>query len=235
MAHVLPLAVSDLRNVLRDRMLAFAFFIPLLLILFSAWAIPWSSATIVDLSHYHSLILSFIFLQIPVLFGFIPAFMLIDERDENILSALRVVPVSPLSFVAVRLLSGTTIAFLYAVMAFVLLGGTGTSFLLFLPCACMFALLAPIIALTIVGLSQNKIEALAVFKGLDLLVMLPLLGFFVPPAWEYLFWVFPQFWTIAAFEELVQSGVLDWGAVGVGLVLHVGVIGYLIRRFVRGF
>jgi len=153
--------------------------------------------------------------------------MLIDERDENILSALRVV--------AVRLLSGTTIAFLYAVMAFVLLGGTGTSFLLFLPCACMFALLAPIIALTIVGLSQNKIEALAVFKGLDLLVMLPLLGFFVPPAWEYLFWVFPQFWTIAAFEELVQSGVLDWGAVGVGLVLHVGVIGYLIRRFVRGF
>lgn len=227
MAHVLPLAVSDLRNVLRDRMLAFAFFIPRLLILFSAWAIPWSSATIVDLSHYHSLILSFIFLQIPVLFGFIPAFMLIDERDENILSALRVV--------AVRLLSGTTIAFLYAVMAFVLLGGTGTSFLLFLPCACMFALLAPIIALTIVGLSQNKIEALAVFKGLDLLVMLPLLGFFVPPAWEYLFWVFPQFWTIAAFEELVQSGVLDWGAVGVGLVLHVGVIGYLIRRFVRGF
>lgn len=227
MAHVLPLAVSDLRNVLRDRMLAFAFFIPRLLILFSAWAIPWSSATIVDLSHYHSLILSFIFLQIPVLFGFIPAFMLIDERDENILSALRVV--------AVRLLSGTTIAFMYAAMAFVLLGGTGTSFLLFLPCACMFALLAPIIALTIVGLSQNKIEALAVFKGLDLLVMLPLLGFFVPPAWEYLFWVFPQFWTIAAFEELVQSGVLDWGAVGVGLVLHVGVIGYLIRRFVRGF
>ncbi len=234
MVHVLPLAASDIKSVMRDRMLAFAFFIPLLLILVSAWGIPWASERIVDLSPYHTLILSFIFLQVPVLFGFIPAFMLIDERDENILSALRVVPVPPLSFVEVRLLSGTAIAFLYVVLAFVLLAGTGIPVLPFLPCACLLALLVPIIALTIVGLSQNKIEALAVFKGLDLLVMLPLLSFFVPPAWEPIFWVFPQFWTIAAFEGLVRSGVPDWGAIGVGLVLHAGVIWYLLRRFVRG-
>ncbi|KUG19858.1 MAG: ABC transporter permease [Methanomicrobiaceae archaeon] len=234
MVHVLPLAASDLRNVLRDRMLAFAFFIPLLLIFVSVWGIPWISATLFDLSPYHALILSFIFLQVPVLFGFIPAFMLIDERDEHILSALRVLPVSPLSFVAARMFSGAAIAFLYVVLAFALLAGPGVPFLCFLPCACLLALLAPIIALTVVGLSQNKVEALAVFKGLDLLVMLPLVSFFLPPAWERIFWVFPQFWTITAFEELLRSGVPDWGAIGVGLVLHAGVIGYLLRRFVRG-
>ena len=235
MAHFLPLAVNDLRNVLRDRMLAFAFCIPLVLILVSAWAIPWISASIYDLAPYHSLILTFILLQIPVIFGFIPAFMLIDERDEDILSALRVVPVSPLSFVALRLVSGAVITFLYVVLAFLILGGPGISLLLFLPCAFLFALLAPIIALAIVGFSQNKVEALAVFKGLDLVVLLPMVSFFVPSGWRYLFGVFPQFWTITAFDELMRSGVLDAGAIGVGVVLHVVVIGYLFGRFVGGF
>ncbi|MCK9630211.1 MAG: hypothetical protein M0R30_01095 [Methanoregula sp.] len=233
MTSILSLAANDLKMIIRDRMLVAVFCLPLPLLLLSAWIIPEISEQFYDLVPYSCLILSFAFIQMAVIFGFVYAFLMIDERDENILSALRVVPVSPAVFILSRLLCATLFAFFYSVLAFVILGLADVPVPDIILISFMFALLAPIIALTIVILSGNKVDAIAVFKGIDLAVLLPLVSLFIQSSWKYIFAIFPHFWTILAFGGLLLSGSLDYLSLSVGLVLQFVLLGGLVYRFSR--
>jgi hypothetical protein len=142
MAYVLHLAVNDLRGIVRDKLLVFAFSIPFILILLGFWAIPWISGQIFDLFPYRGLVLSFIIIEIAIVFGFVFGFMLVDERDDNVLSALQVLPVSPLVFLTYRLLFAWIFTFLYSVLAVVILDWATVPTLSFLPLGILFALLA---------------------------------------------------------------------------------------------
>ncbi|MDD3136157.1 MAG: hypothetical protein PHF64_06620 [Methanoregula sp.] len=231
MVPVLLLATNDLKMIVRDRMLAIAFCLPFPFLVAGALAIPEISGRFVDLAPHSCLIMSFILIQIAVLFGFVYAFLMIDERDENILSALRVVPVSAPIFLLSRLLGASLFAFLYSVFSFIILGMVKIPFLAIILISLTFALLAPVIALLIVTFSGNKVDAIAVFKGVDLFVLLPIVSLFISGSWKFIFGMFPHFWAIYSFEELLLTGSLNGAALGIGMVLQVVLLAGLIRRF----
>ena len=231
MVPFLLLAINDLKMIVRDRMLAIVFCLPFLLLVAGALAIPEISGRFIDLSPYSCLVMSFVLIQIAVLFGFVYAFLMIDERDENILNALRVVPISPPVFLLSRLSGASLFAFLYSVLAFVILGLVKIPVLAIFLISLTFALLAPVIALLIVTFSGNKVDAIAVFKGVDLFIMLPLVSLFISGSWKFIFGMFPHFWAIYTFEELLLTGSLNGAALGIGMVLQVVLLAGLIRRF----
>jgi len=89
MVHVSKLLVNDLRNILRDRLLLYsAFLIPLIIIIFTRLVIPWLSENIVPLQQYYSLLFMLFATTIPMMFGFVTGFLIMDERDENLLTVL---------------------------------------------------------------------------------------------------------------------------------------------------
>ncbi|MCK9580901.1 MAG: hypothetical protein M0Q92_10705 [Methanoregula sp.] len=231
MVDVLLLAANDLKMIVRDRMLAIVFCLPFLFLIAGAWVIPQVSERIFDLAPYSCLIMSFVLIQIAVIFGFVYAFLMIDERDENILNALRVVPVSAPVFLASRLLFASVFTFLNSILSFVILGLVKIPFPAIFLISLTFALLAPIIALVIVTFSGNKVDAIAMFKGVDLFVQLPLVSLFISGSWKFVFGIIPHFWTIYVFEELLLTGSLDFAALCLGMVLQVVLLAGLIRRF----
>ena len=234
MVSVLLLATNDLKMIVRDRMLAVVFCLPLPLLLAGAWAIPEISGRFFDLAPYSCLVMSFILIQIAVLFGFVYAFLMIDERDENILNALRVVPVSAPVFLLSRLLGASLFTFLYSILSFVILGMVKIPVLAIILISLTFALLAPVIALLIVTFSGNKVDAIAMFKGVDLFVMLPLASLFISDPWKFVFGMFPHFWTIFAFNDLLLTGSLNGAVLGIGIILLVVLLFGFLHRFSHG-
>lgn len=157
MAVVLMLAANDLKMIIRDRMLAFVFCMPFALLIAGAWSIKKISGSFFDLSPYSALIISFALIQIAVIFGFVYAFLMIDERDENILSALRVVSLSTDVFLTSRLLFASVFTFFYSVLSFFILGPVEVPYPAIALISLTFALLAPVLTLVIFTFSENKV------------------------------------------------------------------------------
>ena len=91
MVQIRKLLVNDIRNIIRDRLLLYsAFLIPLIIIIFTRLVIPWLSENVVPLEQFYPLLFMLIVITIPLLFGFVIGFLIMDERDENLLTVLRV-------------------------------------------------------------------------------------------------------------------------------------------------
>ncbi len=123
--------------------------------------------------------------------------------------------------------------FLYSAISFIILGLVKIPVWDVIFISFTFALLAPVIALAIVTFSGNKVEAMAVFKGIDLFVLLPLLGFFIAGPWKFVFSIIPHFWTVFAFEELLLTGSLNAAALCLGIVMQVVLLAGFLRRFMQ--
>jgi len=95
MVYILKLAVNDLRNVIRDRFFVFAFFAyPVMLIVISRIIIHLIAPRIENafpLAANFPLLFMFFIIIIPFIFSFISAFLILDERDEHLLTVLRVI------------------------------------------------------------------------------------------------------------------------------------------------
>lgn len=228
---VIMLAANDLKMIMRDRMLVFVFFIPLLFLVAGAWIIREVTERFFDISPYSCLIMSFVLIQIAVIFGFVYAFLMIDERDENILDALRVVPVSNVVFLTSRLLCASVFSFFYAFLSFFILGLMNISYPAIFLISLTFALLPPVIALIIFTFSGNKVEAIAIFKAVDLFVLFPLMSLFVTGSWKFVFGIFPYFWTIYALEGLLLTGSLNYFCLVLGILLQISLLIGCVYRF----
>ncbi len=230
MIQFLRLAAYDFRQIFRDAMLRVFLFTPLFLWLIAYFAVPaiWSAYPI--LAPYKVYVLMGLAMQTAVLMGFVGAFMLLDEKDEGVLEVLRTLPMSPRFFVGYRLLLGWLLAYLSALWLLWSCSdgriGGAEVWLLALP----FSLTAPFILLSVVALSGNKIEGMALFKGLDLLLMLPLAAFFMPENWGYAFALLPMYGGFCALQGAYEGGEWLYSCLA-GLLTTSIYLAYFYRRF----
>ena len=221
MKKVSTLVLADLKLVFRDRMLSLFFFAPLLLILFVWLFVPYLTAAYPAVEEFHPYIMMFASMQTAILFGFITSFMILEEKDEHVLEVIRILPVAPGFFILYRLLFS---AFFSALSAFfmIVFGGVANPglFIAFL-LSLQYGLVAPFIILIVGTFAQNKIEGMAWFKGVNLLLILPVLSFFLTGLIKYLFAVIPVFWTYLLYATALSGEK-------VGLVFTAGLAVYLV-------
>ena len=67
-----------------------------------------------------------------------------------------------------------------------------------LPIAAVAALSAPSLALVLATAAPNKVAGFAVVKLLNVINLLPIVAFFVPPPLQYVAGVLPAFWPMRA-------------------------------------
>ncbi|UAL26946.1 ABC transporter permease [Bacillus paralicheniformis] len=231
MMKIIQLIRGDMKQIRRDSMLAFYGLAPFLLIVVTAAGIPLSAElTAFNITPYRHLIMSFAML-FPLILGIMSGFILLDERDENMIQYFAVTPLSKRGYVMIRLILPMALTFCYSILLFASGGlvAPGSVYLLFV--LIMVTLQAPIYTLLLAAYASNKVEGLALMKGFSLLTLMPAAVYFIPLPWQ-LFGVFtPTYWTAKTY----LAGTSHEGLVLVfgfsGVVLHVMILLLLYRRF----
>lgn len=239
MVFILKLAINDFRNVIRDRFFVFAFFFyPVMIILFSRIIVHLIAPRIENVfplgANFYLLFMFFIIL-IPFIFSFIAAFLILDERDEHLLTVLRVMPVSRNSYLTFRLFFMSVFSFI-VLMIFPPLSGlidsTQFSYFAYIPVAILFALFTPVSTLLVASFATNKVQAFAIFKIGGTVFLLPIFAFFLNLGnLKYIFSPIPNFWSLLSLDSVIIKGTVDVVSLTVGYAFHIVLIIILFYIF----
>ncbi|GAA3760882.1 hypothetical protein [Salinactinospora qingdaonensis] len=189
----------------------------------------------VDLVAYYPLIVSFFtVLGQAAILGALAGLLLLDEKDTATLHAVRVTPASLTGFAAYRVTTVIAAVTVYTVvstslsglMAWSTLPGTAAAGL----CA---GLVAAGVALSMALIADNKVEGMAVVRALGLLLLgLPMLPYFIPTPWEWLFGLLPSYWPAKIYWVAAKGGTL-WPYLLIGVAYNAAVLTLLLRGYSR--
>lgn len=128
-------------------------------------------------------------------FGALIAFTLLDDKDDKVLMSLKITPIDVRHYVYIKMIIGGLFGFI-ATLALLL----ATNFLpdaniwIILAVSILGAVQVPSVVLIVNSFSDNKVEGFVVMKMSGLVIMFPLIGFFVTGGVQYLLGVAPGYW-----------------------------------------
>ncbi len=166
-----------------------------------------------------------------MMFGFVIGFLIMDERDENLLTVLRVMPISRNTYLIYRMLFISILSLIYILLFPLLTGLIDIGFIDYLPIGVLLAFLTPVLGLVANIVATNKVQAFAVFKTLGGVFYIPLFAFFINNDLKYILGIIPNFWTFMALDKLLTTGQQDYVFLGIGFVLHLILLSVLFYLF----
>lgn len=183
-------------------------------------------------------------IQIVLLLGYMPgmgylsAMLIVDELDSGIDKALRVTPLSENHVLALRI--GMCILFVlpYGLAMVLVTRLIELPVVQWLPPLFALSLASVWTAITVPALSRDKVQALGLFKGLNLYVQVAVLYLFVPQdAWyTQVLLLSPATWSvksILAFSDGAAATGYLWasgGAVFWTVLIAASIVAYRRRR-----
>lgn len=231
MKQFLITATNDFKLIFRDSSLRIFLVMPVLILLVVCLLCPYLKETYSDIAPYIIYIVIMSCTQASTMYGFIYSIVFLDERDTEVSKMYGILPISKSGFLLNRLfvpylLSTITTFVILMLQPLYVLSTLGTFVF-----ASLFGLLAPILALAVGGLANNKIEGMTWFKGLNLVVSLPLVAFFLPD-YKYLFSFIPTYWAYTGMYHFIMHEAY-LGLLGIGFLFTFLTLGLLVRFFVK--
>ncbi len=232
------LLMNDIRHAALDPVLMAGMFAPLALLLLSRFGYPMASNWIeeryvFDIGEYSNFAATFLVVIIPMLTGMLTGLLMLDERDENIISYYAVTPLMRRGYMVYRLILPSILS---AVLSALYLSLSGISEIRMesMYTLLLLALEAPCFALFLAAFSANKVEGLALSKIGGLFIAGPVVAYFVTGAWQLLgAWV-PTYWPAKVFLVGVQGESLSaFAYFAVGLMFHVVLLVVMVRIFIK--
>lgn len=172
-----------------------------------------------------------IVLLTPYLAGLVIGFLLLDQRDDGTLTALQVTPLSLNGYLVYRLTTPMLVSIVMTLAAAPLSGVVDVGVGMLVATAVSAAPLAPIFALLLAVLAQNKVQGFALTKVSGLILIPPLIAYFVTTPWQILLGLFPTFWPAMALWSAQAGDPAFWFYWSAGLVYQLIVLTLLTRRF----
>lgn len=236
MNRTLTLLLGDLKNITRDSMLMLVMVAPLLILGLMRFGVPQISILLstqlqFDLSPYYQLLTIFFCALLPMLFGLIIGFLMLDEKDEHILQFITVTPLTRQGYLAIKFIAPAVSIFLFVMLFVELSGLVQPEIFRLIPLAILLAAEAPMTGMFLVGFAENKVEGLAIGKGLGIFFFAPVAGFFIQSPLQYIAGVSPVFWVSEAYLAPSATGYI-LNILG-GIVVHVILFLLLLRKFNR--
>jgi fluoroquinolone transport system permease protein len=229
-ASIFQTASSDFKLIFRDPSLRVFFFMPLLIIVVVAWFCPYLAKTYPSTAEYMIYVVLLSCTQASAMYGFIYSMVFLDERDTEVAKVYSILPISKNKLLLGRLLLPYVLSVLSTfVVLLVQPFFTAYSWGVFLLFAILYAFLGPLMALAVATLANNKMEGMTWYKGLNLLVTLPVAAFFLPD-YAYAFAVLPTFWPHWSFYHYLTAD-----SYGLFFVLAVAVQLLLVGALVHWF
>ena len=225
--------VTDLKNVFRDKSLWLIFALPLFVTLILRFLPPIYESYFPEALNYRPLILGFFCLLASTLAGFLLAFVMLDEKDQQLFEVFSITPLNLKGLLKYRIGLMTVLGAVFAFLIAEFSGLVDLHFFQALGIALSCSLAAPINTLFIVGLANNKIEGVTYYKLANFILIIPLIGMFLSGPLKYVFGVIPFFWIYLGVDTLSSPvySMCSFGAAFLGqLVLVMLAIRYFNKR-----
>ena len=210
---------------------------PLFLALLFRFAVPWVRDGILqqfnfDIQPYYPLLMSYGFIiATPLLFGVVIGFLLLDERDDQTLKALQVTPLPLSGYLAYRITIPIILSVVLTVLMYPIAGLVPFSTTHLIAVSLLAAPLAPIFALFMATFAANKVQGFALMKGVGVVLILPVLAYFIESNWQLALGIVPTYWPIKLYWMLYAGETGGWIYFVVGLVYQALMLALLLRRF----
>ncbi|SHJ84107.1 ABC transporter permease [Hespellia stercorisuis] len=179
------------------------------------------------LTQYYPVFDLFLACITPVFYCFVAAMVMLEERDDHIMTALHATPLGQTGYFISRLGLPGVFSFLITEIMTAVFSLTALSAVTQLLLALDGAAQGVMFSLLVVTLSSNKLEGMAVTKLTSLIILGAVVPWFVPERVQFVFWLLPSFW----------MGKMVWGQehllVLPSLILAVLWIYVLLRRSAR--
>ncbi len=236
---VKSLGPIDVMSVRRDPLLCWIVALPLLIALLIRFFLPVIIGRLENALHfgfgtfYQPIAGYALLITAPVLCGMVVGFLLLDERDDRTLLALRVTPLPFSNYLAWRLSLPMLLSVVVTIAAFPLAGLSQPGVPGLLVCALATSPFAPLVALALAVFAQNKVQGFALVKASGVFQMAPLVAYFVKAEWQPAFGIFPTYWPAKLLWTLQAGEAKAWLYLAVGLAYQLLLLLILLRRFNR--
>jgi len=230
------LLANDIRYAWRDPVLAAALIGPLALLLLSRYGFPSASYWLesyysFNMEEYRVFSASFLMIITPLLIGMLVGLLMLDERDENVIVYYSVTPFMRRGYLAYRLTLPTILCTVLSLF-YLCFSGLMVFRLEYLIVLLLLALEAPLIALLLAAFAKNKVEGLALSKIGGLLIIGPVVAYFIPNAWGFLGAGIPTYWPAKVLHLFIQNEPLLAIIFSmIGLVIHTLCLLFMIYIF----
>jgi len=231
------LFIADIKFIARNPMLLMAFLAPFMLILFMRLVFPALSdlifnKTAFQLNNYYTIVSITMVSVIPMFFGMVYAFILLDANDTHIIQPISLTPAGKKNFLYMRMVMPSFLSFIMVLLYIILTDPVPTEgWLRTIYISFLLAIQAPFVFLFIGGLAGNKIEGLALSKLFGIFLIAVPLGLLLHHPWNYLVFFSPLYWISWAWVTSVPSESLLYG--GLSIVLTSGGILIFFRHFLK--
>jgi fluoroquinolone transport system permease protein len=230
---------SELRNITRDKMYIFFFIFPVIMGLIGYFLIPYIKDNVAPGNPAPQIVAMFLILMTGYIFGAITGFTILDDKDDNVLMSLKITPISVRFYVILKLIMSYIFGFIATLLLVVVTDFLpGASFFSLLLISAIGALQGPGLALIVNSFSKNKVEGFVIMKLSGLLLMVPVLAFFIQ-GWEEIFLIItPGFWPGRMIHiEMMDIGMLPYVETNftfivyfiVGVVYNMGFLTLLMK------
>ena len=236
---VRALGPVDVRSIRRDSALSWMIFLPILSALIIRWGIPPLTTRLIevydfDLAPYYPAILAYFFvLMAPITFGVLIGFLLLDEKDDNTLTALQVTPLSLNNYIGYRVLIPIVLTIVLMFIIFPLANAGSLAWGWLLVTAVAAAPMSPMFALFLASIAQNKVQGFALMKLSGIVLFSPIFAYFIDSGWEYAFGILPTYWPMKVYWMLEAGETNVWWAVIIAIVYQLFVTYIFAKRFHR--
>ncbi|MBN1479598.1 ABC transporter permease [candidate division KSB1 bacterium] len=228
---------ADVKNIRRDPMLVLSTFAPVLILLLLLVGFPALDQLLQDslsfpITAHYAFACVFMLTLIPMLIGMVYGFILLDERDEGVLTYFMVTPLGKRGYLFMRLLAPVIFSFIIILLFIGITRFDGVViWWKHIPLALITALQAPIVLLFLGGFAGNKVEGMAIAKGFGILFLAIPVDYFFPAKWTLIAGLSPLFWTARGFLAQANDSVLLY--ILAALVMHAIVLLWLYKKFLR--
>ena len=218
-----------------DPMLILSMAVPFILWALMQFLIPWIMEMVLDqwgldLSPYYPQAGTFFLMLIPMMMGMVYGFILLDERDGGIITAISVTPTGKSGYLKLRLGIPLVLSFVAIILFQLLLGLTGNLNLLQLCLiSAIIASQALILLLFLGAFADNKVMGMAISKGFGILLLGPLLDYILPPPYHWTGAYSPLFW--ASRSLLAETSMSFWINTGITILFQILLLWILFIKF----
>ena len=224
---------NDAKSIVRDPFLRYITPIPIFLslgfITFQTKMIQILNDVNINYFDYSDLIVSFLFLTLcPTMFGIVYGYIFLDYKDENIFEALSVTPVGNGTLLIMKLIIPYILSILVTGLSLFIINSEIPLELLILV-TILSGLNAPFYALLLAVFAKNKIQGMALQKISGILMIFPIISYFVKDSFVILLGIDPLFWNFQAYWKIA----IDYNSVILYSIIGIAYYLLIIRIFLR--
>jgi fluoroquinolone transport system permease protein len=224
---------NDLRQVLRDSVMASLLMAPLLIIvvfkLLLVFLIPAvADRTGFDITLWYPWVMSFVIILNAGMLGIVTGFMMLDDKDGNIAELMAVTPLGRSGYLLNRLSFASGLGMLYTFLAFYVLGIVSIDVFSVILLSLLLAVYSATIGLLLFSGAENKVKGLTFSKALNLLILFAFADLFSLKWFTVIAWFFPPYW----ISQIILYP-FSFQVVAIAVLVHIGWLGMLIAHYYK--